>query len=692
MNALIWKECQENLKWTVLPVLLLGVPMVLFGPPAIMDDDYLIRLSFVAGVFGAALGFLQVFFESRGDRRALLLHRPISRSQVFLAKAVAGVGLYLLALGIPFAGVVAWTALPGSIPVPFRWQLVLPWLADILTGVVYYFAGMLLAQREARWYGSRGLGLAAAVLCSFLVWALPEFGHALVAIGTLGGLVAVAAWGSFLTGGAYAPLPRLAKAALAVTFLTGLLIAGVAVKAATGAWLDRGTSYRYELDRQGRLLLVHQEHALLHSVTDLEGRQLSELQGKWLDHSALKEITAPTRGLSGFKVDSYRNSGRLFVPYRNESGSDFEVWCYVPDEGRLLGYDAKSKRLIGRFGPDGFFPPDQQPGERFRGEPSYPSRFFAAGPADYLDFADGVYTVDFARRTLRTLFTPAAGETILRAVRWKDEKKKLSLAFVLTDQAVHVVDEAGLRLFTAPLAYDLDNYGSLVVGRLEDPQRYFCWYQPSWCLGPRANQTLPSYLVEYDPTGRETARRTVPPRPVAQPSYAQALYGLVTPPGEVALLAGPIEYLYAQARQSGGAEHNLLFYFLVAGTESFLPGVAWKTGVDGGVVVAFAALSLLSATGCALVCFLLARRHAFSSARCFGWSLCGLLFGPAGLLLLLALQEWPARIACPNCRQPRVVTRDACEHCGAPHASPAADGTEIFEPCAVTPLAAPAGR
>jgi hypothetical protein len=71
---------------------------------------------------------------------------------------------------------------------------------------------------------------------------------------------------------------------------------------------------------------------------------------------------------------------------------------------------------------------------------------------------------------------------------------------------------------------------------------------------------------------------------------------------------------------------------------------------------------------------------------------CGLLFGPLGLLLMLALEEWPARIACPACQQPRRVDRDRCEHCGAPHALPAPDGTEIFETPSATADAALAGH
>jgi hypothetical protein len=79
------------------------------------------------------------------------------------------------------------------------------------------------------------------------------------------------------------------------------------------------------------------------------------------------------------------------------------------------------------------------------------------------------------------------------------------------------------------------------------------------------------------------------------------------------------------------------------------------------------------------MCLVLTRRYAFSRLHSIGWGLCGLLWGPLGILLLLALQEWPARIPCPKCGKPRVVIRDECEHCGAPHALPAADGTEIFE-------------
>jgi hypothetical protein len=682
MKPLIWKEFRENFKWAALVVLLLGGITILQGPPTLlkfMKQEFLLPVSLFAAGCGAALGFLQVFFESRGDRRALLLHRPMSPSRIFLGKAVVGVGLYLLALGIPLAWSVAWAATPGHYAAPFRWRMALPWLADILTGVVYYFAGMLLAQREARWYGSRGLGLAAAFLCSFLVWALPEFGQALLAIGILGSLLAVAAWGSFLTGGAYAPQPRLAKAALATTFLLGLLSLSVGGKVAIGAWFDSDTRYRYTLDREGRVLVVRTEHGAITSVTDLEGRQPQALAGKPLETSALTEFEAPFSGSLWPSFRSYRNLGRLSVWYGNESRPGSELWYYVPDQGRLLGYDAPSKRLIGSIGPDGFIPPGQQPRQRFQGEPSHASFLYDAGPAAYLDLSGCVSTVNFARRTVRTLFTPAEGETLQGTLQWKDEKRKRTRAFVLTDRSVHLVEESGAPVFTAPLACDREEYGLVHVGRLEDPERFVVWYEPSWYLWADAGKSMPSYLVEYDAAGREIARRTLPPRPLPPPPYIQALFGLVSPLVETSVLVGGTQDAISGARSVGGREVRPLLLLLLFTAQYFIPGVGWEARADGGVVLAFATLSLLSAAACALGCFLLARRYAFSRARRIGWALCGLLFGWVGLLLMFALQEWPARVGCPGCRKRRVVSRDACEHCGAPHAAPAPDGTEIFE-------------
>jgi hypothetical protein len=315
MKSIIWKEFRENLKWLPLPGLVILLVFLIDKPDEPMldpMDTYFFCLTAV--VFGAALGFMQVFFEAHGDKRSLLLHRPLSLSGIFLAKAIAGLGLYVLALGIPFACLEIWLAMPGSMPAPYHWRTSLPWLADILSGIVYYFAGMLIAQREARWYGSRGQALAAAFFCSYWVWALPEFLQALAAIAILGLLVGVAAWGSFCAGGAYAPQPRLAKAALATTFLVGLWIASMLGKQLIGEWCDPGLEGNYRLDRQGRVLFGFRKVGVgaVGPLMDLSGQELPEFKA---DNTTMATLAATATPLTW----SYRNSGRFYVECKNDS-------------------------------------------------------------------------------------------------------------------------------------------------------------------------------------------------------------------------------------------------------------------------------------------------------------------------------------------------------------------------------------
>jgi hypothetical protein len=377
VKSLIWKECHENLRWAVLAMLpgsVLAYATV-SHPNALtmISPHYVFLTSLFAAVFGGTLGLLQVCFESRGERRALLLHRPLSPTRIFLAKVLAGLGLYLPVVGLPFVFAVGWNAMPGHGASPFRLPLALPWLAGILTGVVYYFAAMLAAPREAPWNVSRGLGLATAFGCSLIVHLVPEFGYALLVIAITGALLAVAAWGSFITGVAYSWQRPIANIALAVTLLMGLLVAGTAALNLPILALEiLGPDNRrawYEVDRQGRVLVLRQDRGgQIESVTDLEGHEPQELRGQRVDHRTIEEFVVPLRLLHR-DADSlgYCSFDRVCMPIENESSSTAELWYFVHDQARLLGYEQRSKRLIGSLGPDGFVPPEEEPAERFRG-------------------------------------------------------------------------------------------------------------------------------------------------------------------------------------------------------------------------------------------------------------------------------------------------------------------------------------
>jgi hypothetical protein len=410
-----------------------------------------------------------------------------------------------------------------------------------------------------------------------------------------------------------------------------------------------------------------------------------------VDRNLIEEIEAPRAGINWPTHRSYRNPGRFYVDYGNDTRPGRERWYYAHDQGRLLGYDAEFYQFLGSFGPDGFVPASLprggdgrmrgQPTDRFLGELRYPTQTWKAFSPAYLAFPGGVYDVDFSRRTIRTLFTCPEGETVVRVNRLRDRRDKRSLVVIATDKSVHILTVAGVPVLTVPRAYDQPKYVITTVAWVQNPDRYILQYRPSHFLMPEEIRTMPSYVLEYDAAGHELSRRIAPRGPETPPSYAAVLFGLATPPAELAVLSGTLGYLRSEGLSSNNMDSWIHQVLLEEWTGNFLP---WQAGLRPG----FIALSLLSSAVGALVCYLMARRYAFSRGRRVGWSVAGLLFGPTGFLLMLVLEDWPARVSCPSCRRPRRVDRAGCERCGAPHAAPVADGTEIFELIAAPPQAA----
>jgi hypothetical protein len=86
--------------------------------------------------------------------------------------------------------------------------------------------------------------------------------------------------------------------------------------------------------------------------------------------------------------------------------------------------------------------------------------------------------------------------------------------------------------------------------------------------------------------------------------------------------------------------------------------------------------------GSSLFCFwsagCTARRYGFDRRTRRVWQWTAGLLGPAGLLTLWFLRDWPAFEKCPACANRRPVDRDACPRCGALTTRPVSDGTEII--------------
>ena len=220
MIGIFLKELRENIKWAGV---VFGVLMVFFLHE-IRDAEagFLFQFAhhytiFIAPLAGLLMGVVQTLFDTRPDNWAFTVHRPVPRLQIFVAKSAAGL-LLLYGSMMGFTAVASiWAARTGHVDVPYQFRMSLPMLADDLMSGCYYFVGMLLALRRARWYGSRLLPLGIALLASGLItMMIAQFWQAVVIILVVQSIGAIAAWGSFSTHGECdgPPLTRLALGAL----------------------------------------------------------------------------------------------------------------------------------------------------------------------------------------------------------------------------------------------------------------------------------------------------------------------------------------------------------------------------------------------------------------------------------------------------------------------------------------------
>ena len=361
----------------------------------------------------------------------------------------------------------------------------------------------------------------------------------------------VAAWGSFSAGGEYASQPRLAKAGLAMTFLAALLILSMLGKQMIGEWSDSGFEWEYGIDRQGRVMVAPYVKMPLGPIgpwTDVNGQELPDLKRPMFpvyDGKGDTSIEAPMAAMETPLHWSYRNRGRFYVEYKNDSKPGNEVWYFDQAEGRLVGYDRSYHQLVGRFGPDGFTPAGVRRGNAST-ESFATARVGRYGQTNYgcLVCSDGVYTVDFARRTIRTLFTPAAGETVTYGSSCDDQlNREWKRVFVSTDKSLHVLTEDGAPVLSVPRVQDRqkDKYTrpSRRAGKPGTLLRLVCTDSPYWSLAePAEFKSTPFHFHEYDTSGRELAHRSFLLLPYPAASYAKALFGAVTPMTEAAALVG----------------------------------------------------------------------------------------------------------------------------------------------------------
>jgi ABC-type transport system involved in multi-copper enzyme maturation permease subunit len=188
MIALAWKELRDTfviavaaLAWylalvanvvgskafnwmPVMPQGTMGVPFLDSGFPTVH--------TLISGLFAIALGFRQSAWESSRGTYLFLLHRPLRRETVLLIKLAMGAVVFLLCASLPILLYTSWAILPGHHPAPFEWSMTASTWQLMVLMLVLYLGAFLSGVRPSRWFGTRLLPLAGALLIQVVLYTI----------------------------------------------------------------------------------------------------------------------------------------------------------------------------------------------------------------------------------------------------------------------------------------------------------------------------------------------------------------------------------------------------------------------------------------------------------------------------------------------------------------------------------------
>jgi hypothetical protein len=683
MKTLILKELRENVKLAVLGLGILALILALnaqkystilknLGGISDSQQVYLpwqplvssdILIGFFCAIFGAVLGWFQIHNERHRDLWAFLIHRPITRTEIFFGKVIAGLMLYVLATGLPLIGFIAWALVPGHVAAPFQWAMLRPTAIIVLSGTLYYFAGMLTGLRQARWYASRALGLGVALFVSLMFQSEWHLWQALFLILIGGIILATAVWGGFHSHGYYRGQPAPGRLALTGALMPGwgFVLALTAILLVELLLRSPYSQTQYQMTKDGAIYKVTQGDGDQSNIVDLAGKPLVDSKtGRRIGTADFNRQLCIRVQISP-DFSNQAPHGRWF----DRDCNRFTFWRATPDTlwyywgryGRLVGYDIATRRFIGSLGPDGFAQNVAGDGSRFDHAPAH-----ASASRRIINTADTVYALDLEHRATKAIFTltnESSGATTLSATTNAaneaiGEIAEVSLngndwdyTIVVTRGYIRLLTPDGKVLWRAAYKPGYPDYNQIQVTFLDSRNQFALWLSPSWYAQGKAGGKLPTQVVWLD---REQ--------------------GVLKNTDLPELFHNGREFAREQKLISLSISPALLVMIPLINEQPRLQDIPW-------VLVRY---SLATALVCLPIGWWLGLRYSLSLPARLGWAAFYLVFGIPGLLTFLSVQEWPARESCPNCKKLRVVDRDQCEHCGANFAPPERNGTEVFEP------------
>ncbi len=700
-RVILWKELREGWKSGLMALVIVGCSRLFsLGIDSVethSGTDVMVAVSggaapsfftFTTALAGLLIGGACMMRERRGDMRAFLVHRPVEPSLLFWGKVLASSIWYLLAAFLPLAVYAVVRLDRGASGVPFLPAMLLPDVADAFTGFAYLLAGMLIIMRRARWFGSRLAPIGGALVASVFVVSTPSFSIALLDTAVALAVLAVAARATFIAGGYYEPQSTPQRALLGLTVACGITLFGATAMAIVDTIVEIGTLHRdgwrvteLRVASDGSLVWVTRDHKYMSerstvvSVRDTSGTPIVQRSdsapqlsnGRSVNDGVISTANIPLNPAADYTstvVHGYRGTDDLYVPlfFGGRFGQVF--WFYLRGAHVIDVYDIRDQRSVhvGWLGPDGYLPGETMPTRRFIGELRPNTEYSQQQPI--IAFPTEVYRIDPRTRAIRRVFTAPVGEEVLGAATSGDStansKYPASSHFdaIATTQHLYVQNSDGSPQLDLARDSMASRYGSVrVVRPIYAPDSVtLVWYHPRFgTLSREQVDTARDQISKFSRTGQQLSHASfVAEVPTAASPRTQWI--------QIAL-EGFTQGVTVHAFELWQERRDVVPRLQVRGLPLI---VGWVASIFGSLFAA-------------IVIAVITRRYAFDTPRRSGWIVSGLLGGPFVVLLLLSLPEWPARERCPNCRAKRVVTRDRCEHCGAPFAPPPRNGTEIFE-------------
>jgi hypothetical protein len=568
-------------------------------------------------------------------------------------RKVAGVCLYLPTTAIPLAGAVYWVATPGHVAAPFEWHMILPRIADLFGGLMWYAAGLLVGARKARWIGSRLLpagiafvgSCAAALLASDLTEALLIFAVVLA-------IILPAARGAFVSGGSFEPQPLMAKLLTSLCFGVGVICALAIFVVVFGEFLGapaendehRNSAYYYFIE-DGRIVVTHFSGNDLVRVTDLKGNSLPIRLAD--TRTGLGDLSISLENLNPETMPWEERS--VYWGFQEHAGHLIELssvgsvkWFYVTHRRTIEAFDTVTRRYFGSLGPAGFVRPTATPLPFPK--PLYTLLRPATPNSQYVIAAseNTAYQIDLSHVTVTPIFAAAPGDPIVNVAAMLDDGDSRTVGgglmsvphvfVIVTRGGIHVVEGASER-FHLPMTHTFPQAVCLMTKRTA--------YGGYAFTDQLFRSDYIGWIVETDARGRIVFEAELPPLPS----------GLS--PADWGSYYAPMLFLYPP---------------VAAPLRLWIPSGV-REPIAAGVILSIAVWTT----------WLLLRRIGLSRRAKWFWIFFNALLGFPGVLLLLCLFQRIATVPCPACGKRHLVARERCEHCNAPFAPPAMEGIEVFE-------------